>query len=132
MINNLKNSRLIDQNFLIDAFISEFDDEFNLKRNIQSEKIDIKKKKWEIYNPKIFEKLVCVCDVIEYAASPVTVWFPWFTSSYVNVGLLNEIEVPVGMDPDTPVTLGEDVLKVAEAVELVPSYVFIRWYEVRL
>ncbi len=49
------NASQIDQNFLIDAFISEFDDEFNLKRNIQSEKIDIKKKKWEIYNPKIFE-----------------------------------------------------------------------------
>ncbi len=30
------------------------------------------------------------------------------------------------MDPDIPVTLGEDVLKVAEAVELVPSYVFMR------
>ena len=30
------------------------------------------------------------------------------------------------MVPDTPVTLGDDVLKVAEAVELVPSYVFIR------
>ena len=26
-----------------------------------------------VVNPKIFEKLVCVCDVIEYAASPVTV-----------------------------------------------------------
>ena len=26
-----------------------------------------------VVNPKILEKLVCVCDVIEYAASPVTV-----------------------------------------------------------
>ena len=26
-----------------------------------------------VVSPKTFEKLVCVCDVIEYAASPVTV-----------------------------------------------------------
>ena len=26
-----------------------------------------------VVNPNILEKLVCVCDVIEYAASPVTV-----------------------------------------------------------
>ncbi len=49
------NASQIDNNFLVNAFISEFDEEFNLKRNIQSEKINIKKKKWEIYNPRIFE-----------------------------------------------------------------------------
>ena len=49
------NASKINQNFLIDAFISEFDEEFNLKKNIQSEKIDIKKNEWEIYNPRIFE-----------------------------------------------------------------------------
>ena len=38
------NASQIDNNFLVNAFISEFDEEFNLKRNIQSEKINIKKK----------------------------------------------------------------------------------------
>ena len=41
------NASQIDNNFLVNAFISEFDEEFNLKRNIQSEKINIKKKKWK-------------------------------------------------------------------------------------
>ena len=49
------NASQIDNNFLVNAFISEFDEEFNLKRNIQSEKINIKKKEMEIYNPRIFE-----------------------------------------------------------------------------
>ena len=38
------NASQIDNNFLVNAFISEFDEEFNLKRNIQSEKINIKKR----------------------------------------------------------------------------------------
>ena len=45
----------IDENFLINVFISEFDEEFNLKRNIISEKVNIKDFQWNIYNPTIFE-----------------------------------------------------------------------------
>ena len=40
---------------------------------------------------------------------------------------------PVGIAaPKAPVTGGEEVLKEAEAVELVPSYSFVKWYEVEL
>ena len=48
------NAAKIDDNFLVDVFISEFDKEFNLKRNIRSDRVNIKDKKWVIHNPKIF------------------------------------------------------------------------------
>jgi lipopolysaccharide export system permease protein len=50
------NSKKIDKNFLIGNFITEFDEEYNVKRNIKSEKIDISLKKWKIYNAKIYKK----------------------------------------------------------------------------
>jgi lipopolysaccharide export system permease protein len=48
------NSSKIEQNFLIDAFISEFDENYEIIRNIKSKKINIKSNKWIILNPKIF------------------------------------------------------------------------------
>ena len=48
------NASKINQNFLINVFISEFDKDFNLKRNITSKKIDIKNINWIIYEPKIY------------------------------------------------------------------------------
>ena len=48
------NSSEIKDNFLIDNFITEFNDNFEVIRNLQSKKIDIKKKIWIIYNAKIY------------------------------------------------------------------------------
>ena len=48
------NSSKIDQNYLINNLISEFDKNFKSIRNIQSEKIDISRKEWVIFNPKIY------------------------------------------------------------------------------
>ena len=45
----------ISDNYLINTFISEFDMNYNVIRNIQSEKIDISSNEWIVYNPKIFE-----------------------------------------------------------------------------
>ena len=50
------NSSSIESNFLLNNFITEFDENFNVIRNIQSEKIDIKDKKWVIFNSKIYKK----------------------------------------------------------------------------
>jgi len=47
------NSSKINENFLIDNFITEFDEDYNVLRNIVSEKIDIKTNQWKIINPKI-------------------------------------------------------------------------------
>ena len=49
------NSSSIESNFLLNNFITEFDENFNVIRNIQSEKIDIKEKKWIIFNAKIYK-----------------------------------------------------------------------------
>ena len=48
------NAAGIDQNFLLDSYISEFDKNFGIIRNIKSKKIDISKKEWLIYEAEIF------------------------------------------------------------------------------
>ena len=49
------NASKIEENYLVDSFISEFDKNFNVIRNIYSEKIDINNNEWIVFNPKIFE-----------------------------------------------------------------------------
>ena len=48
------NSSKIENNFLINNFITEFNDNFEVLRNIQSDKIDITENKWIVFNPKIY------------------------------------------------------------------------------
>ena len=50
------NSSSIEQEFLINNFITEFDEEFNVIRNIESDKIDISNRKWNITEARIFQK----------------------------------------------------------------------------
>ena len=50
------NSTKIEDNFLIGNFISEFDDKFNIIQNIKSDKIDVSKNEWIIYQAKVFKK----------------------------------------------------------------------------
>ena len=54
----LINSQKIEKHFLINNFITEFDANFNVIRNIQNKKIDISKNEWKLFNAKIFEKNV--------------------------------------------------------------------------
>ncbi len=49
------NSQKIEQNFLINSFITEFNDQFTKSRNIKSDKIDITNKEWLIFKPTIFQ-----------------------------------------------------------------------------
>ena len=51
----ITNSSLIEKNYLMNNFITIFDDDFNEIKNIKSEKIDITKKNWKIYNPRVYE-----------------------------------------------------------------------------
>ena len=48
------NSSEINENYLINNLITEFDKDFKIIRNIQSEKIDISSEEWKIFNPKIY------------------------------------------------------------------------------
>ena len=49
------NSSEIKDNFLINNFITEFNEDYKVIRNLQSKKIDIKEKKWLIHNVKIYQ-----------------------------------------------------------------------------
>ena len=51
----ITNSSSIDGKFLIKNFITEFDEDYNVIRNIQSNKIDISKK-WKIIEPTIYKQ----------------------------------------------------------------------------
>ena len=58
VINNqtsIINSSKIDNNFLINTFITTFDEDFNLIRSVKSDKIDIKSNEWLIYDAAIFK-----------------------------------------------------------------------------
>ena len=52
----ITNSSSIDGKFLIKNFITEFDEDYNVIRNIQSNKIDISKKEWKIIKPTIYKQ----------------------------------------------------------------------------
>ncbi len=53
---NIINASKIEQNMLLNVFITEFDEKFEVKRNIKSEKVDVQNKVWTIYNASIYEK----------------------------------------------------------------------------
>ncbi len=50
----ITNSSSVTDNYLINNFITEFDSDFNIIRNINSEKIDISENNWTILNPRIY------------------------------------------------------------------------------
>ena len=50
------NASKIENNYLIGSYITEFDSEYNVIRNIKSDKINIANKEWLIYDGKIFNR----------------------------------------------------------------------------
>ena len=50
------NSNKIEPNFLVETFISEFDENFKNIRNIQSERINIKENEWLITKAKVYNQ----------------------------------------------------------------------------
>ncbi len=50
----ITNSSSISEKYLIKNFITEFDENFNVLRNIKSDQIDISKKNWKIIKAKIY------------------------------------------------------------------------------
>ncbi len=52
----ITNSSYIENQMLVNNFITEFDGNFNVIRNIQSDKINISNEKWIIFDAKIYEK----------------------------------------------------------------------------
>ena len=52
---NIINSSKIDEKYLINTFITQFDQNYNLLKNIHSEKIDIRNNEWIGYNARVIE-----------------------------------------------------------------------------
>ena len=52
---NIINASKINDNFLIDAFITQFDENYNVIKNIKTEKINIQNNEWLIDKPIIFK-----------------------------------------------------------------------------
>ena len=52
------NASKVDKNFLINSFITEFNTNYEVIRNIKSERINIKKNTWIVNDAEIFEKNV--------------------------------------------------------------------------
>ncbi len=50
------NSNKIENNFLVETFISEFDENFKNIRNIQSDKVNIQNNEWLIKNAKVYKE----------------------------------------------------------------------------
>ena len=50
----ITNASSINNNFIENIFITEFDENFNIIRNIKSKKIDISDKNWKIINARIY------------------------------------------------------------------------------
>ena len=53
---NIINSSKIDNNILSETFISTFNKDYKLIRNIRSDKVDIKDNKWLVYEASIYEE----------------------------------------------------------------------------
>ena len=50
------NSSKIESNFLINNFITEFDKDYKVIRNLKSDKINIQSKDWQAFNVKVYDK----------------------------------------------------------------------------
>jgi len=56
-------SQNINNNFLLNVLINEFDFNFKLKKTIQVQKVDIKEPMWVLYNPIITEKNISTSKI---------------------------------------------------------------------
>ena len=64
------NSSKVDKNFLTDTFITTFDKEFNLVQSINSDRIDIKKNVWIIYDATIFKNNISTkTDILNFKSN---------------------------------------------------------------
>ena len=52
----ITNSSSKNENYILENFITEFDENFNVTRNILSKKIDISSKIWKIYDARVYEQ----------------------------------------------------------------------------
>ena len=81
------NSRKIEDNFLIDNFITEFDKNYNVIKNIKSDKIDISDQNWIIHDAKIYKNNNY--EIIEYFDIKTNFNYKKIQTLYSNLSSLN-------------------------------------------
>ena len=87
----LINSQKIEKNFLINNYITEFDENYNVLRNIQNKKIDISTKEWKVFNPRIFKKNNYTIEEIIIVKTNFN--FERIKTLYSNLSSLNLLEL---------------------------------------
>jgi len=85
------NSSQIDDKYLIGNFITVFDNDYNVLKNIKSNKIDVSKKRWLILNAKVYEKNSY--ETYESFALDTNFNLKRINSLYSNLHSLNIIEL---------------------------------------
>jgi len=81
------NSRKIEDNFLIDNFITEFDKNYNVIKNIKSYKIDISDQNWIIHDAKIYKNNNY--EIIKYFNIQTNFNYKKIQTLYSNLSSLN-------------------------------------------
>lgn len=81
------NSRKIEDNFLIDNFITEFDKNYNVIKNIKSDKIDISHQNWIIHDAKIYKNNDY--EIIKYFNIKTNFNYKKIQTLYSNLSSLN-------------------------------------------
>ncbi len=87
----ITNASAIDQNFLNNIFITEFDENFNMIRNIKSNKIDISSNQWKIMDAKIYEENDYINKELLYLKTNFD--FNRIQTLYSNLSALNFVEL---------------------------------------
>ncbi len=85
------NSSEINKNYLINNFITEFDKDYNVKRNFKTKKIDISDYEWILYDTKILEKNNY--EVKEFFKIKTNFNYKRINSLYSNLSALNIIQL---------------------------------------
>jgi lipopolysaccharide export system permease protein len=81
----------INNNYLNNSFISIFDSEYNIIKNIKSNKIDISSKEWKIYDAKIFTNNYI--DEVNYTTINTNYNYELIQSLFSNLSSLSLIEL---------------------------------------
>ena len=85
-------SGFIKDNFLNETIINEFDPKFNLIQTIQSQKIDIQKSTWVIYDPKITKENI-TSSKLEKISLESNFNYEKINNLFSNVSTLNLLEL---------------------------------------
>ena len=81
----------INANYLNNSFISVFDNNYNIIKNIKSNKIDISSKKWKIYDAKVFQN--DYVNEIDYTTIDTNFNYSLIQSLFSNLSSLSLMEL---------------------------------------